>query len=115
MKLRLSLSWQIAMLAMLTLVTMTGLLLAFAGVQFRMSPESFIVAPAVNRVLSVAGELGAGSRGNSGGVARRTARAVSKQYGVDFYLVDGNAKSVTSVPALLPQEVMDDIAQRRPR
>jgi len=51
-----SLPWKIAFLAILTLVMLTGVLLVFAGVQFRISPENFIVGPALNRILSVSGE-----------------------------------------------------------
>jgi two-component system sensor histidine kinase CpxA len=109
---RLSLTWRIAFLAILTLLMLTGVLLMFAGVQYRISPENFIVAPALNRVLSVSGEL-AQELGDTTAVSRADLlQRFSKQYDVDFYLVDGTGNSMTTMPAALPKEVVDDIAQR---
>jgi two-component system sensor histidine kinase CpxA len=109
---RLSLTWKIAILAILTLVLLTGVLLIFAGVQFRISPESFIVAPALNRVLSVSGEL-AQDLGETPMAGRaELLERLSKEYDVDFYLVDGNGDSLTTTPARLPKEVVDEIATR---
>jgi two-component system sensor histidine kinase CpxA len=112
MKPRLSLTWKIALLAMLTLLMLTVVLLIFAGVQFRISPENFIVAPALNRVLSVSGEL-AQDLGETpvGGRAELLAR-FSKAYNVDFYLVDGNGNDLTSASVSLPQEIVDEIRER---
>ena len=52
MTLRLSLTWKVALLAVLTVVMLSGVLLIFAGVQFRINPTNFIVAPALNRIRS---------------------------------------------------------------
>src|SRR6185295_17004313 len=98
---RLSFSWKIALLAILTLVMLTGVLLIFAGMQFRISPENFIVAPALNRVLSVSGEVA-----QELGETPLESRAAlldrfSKEYGVDFYLVDVNGNNMTKTRAAL--------------
>src|SRR5262249_25456301 len=87
---RLSLTWRIAILAIVTLVMLTGVLLIFAGVQYRISPENFIVAPALNRVLSVSGELVQDLGETPVGSRADLLQRFSKQYKVDFYLVDGN-------------------------
>ena len=112
MRAGLSLTWKIALLAILTLVMLTVVLLIFAGVQFRISPENFIVAPAFNRVLSVSGEL-AQDLGETPVESRaELLEQLSKQYDVDFYLVDGNGNSLTRTPAALPKEIVDEIGQR---
>jgi len=112
MRAGLSLTWKIAMLAILTLVMLTVVLLIFAGVQFRISPENFIVAPTLNRVLSVSGEL-AQDLGETPVESRaELLEQLSKQYDVDFYLVDGNGNSLTRTPAALPKEIVDEIGQR---
>src|SRR5262245_26665956 len=112
MQARLSFSWKIAILAIVTLVMLTGVLLIFAGVQFRISPENFIVAPALNRVLSVSGEL-AQDLGETPVEARGDLLdRFSKEYGVAFYLVDVNGNSMTKTHAPLPKEVIDEVAQR---
>ena len=107
-----SLPWKIAFLAILTLVMLTGVLLVFAGVQFRISPENFIVGPALNRILSVSGEL-AQDLGETPVESRaELLDRFSKVYGVDFYLIDVNGNSVAGTHAALPEEVGDEVAQR---
>src|SRR5262245_28799829 len=109
---RLSFSWKIAILAMLTLVMLTAVLLIFAGMQFRISPESFIVAPALNRVLSVSGEV-AQELGETPLESRaELLDRFSKEYGVEFYLVDVNGNSMTKTHAALPKEIVEEVAQR---
>jgi two-component system sensor histidine kinase CpxA len=112
MQARLSFSWKIAILAIVTLVMLTGVLLIFAGVQFRISPESFIVAPALNRVLSVSGEMAQ----ELGDTLLESRAALldrfSKEYGVDFYLVDVNGNSMTPTRAPLPTEISEEVAKR---
>jgi len=112
MQARLSFSWKIGLLAILTLVMLTGVLLIFAGVQFRISPENFIVAPALNRVLSVSGEL-AQELGETPLESRaELLDRFSKEYGVAFYLVDVNGNSMTKTRDPLPKEVVEEVAQR---
>jgi two-component system, OmpR family, sensor histidine kinase CpxA len=112
MRARLSFSWKIAILAIVTLVMLTGVLLIFAGVQFRISPENFIVAPALNRVLSVSGEV-AQELGETPLESRaELLDRFAKEYGVDFYLVDVNGNSMAKTRAPLPKEVVEEVAQR---
>src|SRR6185436_4961845 len=105
MRARLSFSWKIAILASVTLVMLTGVVLIFAGVQFRISPENFIVAPALNRVLSVSGELAQDLGETPVGSRADLLDRFSKEYGVAFYLVDGNANSLTTAAVALPKEI----------
>jgi signal transduction histidine kinase len=112
MKLHVSLTLKIAILAGVTLLMLTSVLLIFAAVQFRISPENFIGAPAQNRIRSVAYEFGQ-DLGETPAAARvELLDRFSKEYGVNFYLVDGNGQSLTSAPLTLPQEVRDSITQR---
>src|SRR5262249_37540644 len=111
MKLRLSLSWKIALLAVLTLVMLTGVLLIFAGVQFRISLTNFIVAPAVNRILSVSGELAQDLAETPASSHSELLSRLSKEYGVDSYLVDFNGRSLTNTPVNLPDSIREQISQ----
>ena len=115
MKPRLSLTWKIAVLAIVTLVMLTGVLLIFAGVQFRISPENFIVAPALNRVLSVSGQLAQDLGETSMAGRAELLERFSMEYGVDFYLVDGNGNILArpeTAPPGLPHEIVSEIEQR---
>jgi len=112
MRLPLSLTWKVAILASVTLLMITGVLLIFAGMQFRISPENFIVAPALNRVLSVSGELAQDLGETPAGARAELLDRFSKEYKVQFHLVDGSGNSMTGVPAGLPKEIVDEIAQR---
>src|SRR5215831_8128811 len=112
MKLAASLASKISLLTVLTLVLLTGVLLVFAGVQFRISPTSFIVAPALNHVMSVAGEV-AQDLGETPATSRAELLSrLSKDYGVDFYLVDTDGRSLTGVPVKLPPTIRTESLER---
>src|SRR2546428_13011471 len=98
MKLGASLTSKIALLSILTLVLLTGVLLVFADVQFRISPTNFIVAPALNRVTSVAGEVAQALAETPVSSREELLSRLSKEYGVEFYLVDDNGHSLASTP-----------------
>src|SRR5207248_913003 len=111
MKPRLSLTWKITLLAALTLVLVTCVMLVFAGVLFRISPGNFIVAPAFNRITSVAGQL-AQDLGETTVAARSDLLSrFSKEYGVDFFLIDGSGQSLTNTPVVLPPGVKNEMSQ----
>ena len=73
---------------MLTLILLTGFLLIFAAVQFRISPTNFIVAPALNHITSVAGDVAQDLAETPAGSRSELLSRLSKEYGVEFYLVD---------------------------
>jgi hypothetical protein len=110
-----SLTSKIALLGILTLVLLTGVLLIFADVQFRISPTNFIVAPALNRVTSVAGEVAQDLAETPVSSREELLARLSKEYGVEFYLVDDNGHSLASTPIELPQQVRDGISQTTQR
>src|SRR5215469_12880516 len=93
-----SLAAKISLLTVLTLVLLTGVLLVFAGVQFRISPTNFIVAPALNHVMSVAGEVAQDLAETPVTSRAELLSRMSRDCGVDFYLVDTDGRSLTGVP-----------------
>ena len=106
-----SLASKISLLTVLTLVLLTGVLLVFAGVQFRISPTSFIVAPALNHVMSVAGEVAQDLAETPATSRAELLSRLSKDYGVDFYLVDTDGGSLTGVPVNLPPTIRTEISE----
>src|ERR1051326_5657214 len=110
MKLAASLASKIALLTVLTLVLLTGVVLVFAGVQFRISPTNFIVAPALNHVTSVAGEVAKDLGGKPAGSRGELLSRLSKDYGVECYLVDIDAHSLTGAPVSLPPAIRSEIS-----
>jgi hypothetical protein len=113
MKWRLSLTWKIALLAVLTLVMLSGVLLIFGEVQFRISPENFIVAPALNRILSVQGELAQDLLETPVTGRAELLTRFSKEYGVEFYLVDANGQTLTGSAVALSAEIIQGMARFR--
>src|SRR5215470_14239306 len=103
-----SLASKITLLTVLTLVLLTGFLLVFAAVQFRISPTNFIVAPALNHITSVAGDVAETPAGSRTELLSR----ISKEYGVEFYLVDVDGRSLTGVPVNLPPAIRTEISQK---
>src|SRR5262249_58316052 len=115
MKLATSLASKITLLTVLTLVFLTGFLLLFAAVQFRISPTNFIVAPALNHITSVAGDLAQDLAETPAGSRTELLSRLSKEYGVEFYLVDVDGHSLTEVSVNLPPAIRTEISQRIPR
>jgi two-component system sensor histidine kinase CpxA len=110
MKLTASLASKISLLTALTLVLLTAVLLVFAAVQFRISPTNFIVAPALNHVTSVAGELAQDLAETPAASRAELLSRLSKDFGVDFYLVDIDGHSLTGAPVNLPAEIRTEIS-----
>src|SRR5262252_4997691 len=111
MKLATSLASKITLLAVLTLLLLTGVLLVFAAVQFRISPTNFIVAPALNHITSVAGEVAQDLAETPAASRAELLSRLSKEYGVQFYLVDVDGRSLTSEPVKLPARIPAEISQ----
>src|SRR5215831_6531812 len=107
-----SLASKITLLAVLTLVLLTAFLLIFAAVQFRISPTNFIVAPALNHITSVAGNLVQDLAETPAGSRNELLSRLSKEYGVEFYLVDADGHSLTGVPIDLPPAIRTEISQK---
>src|SRR5215470_14007465 len=107
-----SLASKITLLTVLTLVLLTGFLLVFAAVQFRISPTNFIVAPALNHITSVAGDVAQDLAETPEGSRTELLSRLSKEYGVEFYLVDVDGRSLTGVPVNLPPAIRTEISQK---
>src|SRR5215831_2525382 len=107
-----SLASKITLLAVLTLVLLTAFLLIFAAVQFRISPTNFIVAPALNHITSVAGDLAQDLAETPAGSRTELLSRLSKEYGVEFYLVDVDGRSLTGVPVNLPPAIRNEISRK---
>ena len=107
-----SLTSKITLLALLTLVLLTSFLLIFAAVQFRISPTNFIVAPALNHITSVAGDVAQDLAETPAGSRTELLSRLSKDYGVEFYLVDVDGHSLTGVPVNLPPAIRIEISQK---
>src|ERR1051325_2116792 len=105
MKLAASLASKISLLTVLTLVLLTGVLLVFAAIQFRISPTNFIVAPALNHITSVAGELAQDLAETPAASRAELLSRLSKEYGVQFYLVDVDGHSLTSEAVKVPAPI----------
>ena len=113
-----SLASKITLLTLLTLVLLTAFLLMFAAVQFRISPTNFIVAPELNHITSVAGDVAQNLAETPAGSRAELLSRLSKEYGVEFYLVDVDGQSLTEVPINLPTAIRSEISRRdlsRPR
>jgi signal transduction histidine kinase len=107
-----SLASKITVLTVLTLVLLTGFLLMFAAVQFRISPTNFIVAPELNHITSVAGDVAQDLADTPAGSRAELLSRFSKDYGVEFYLVDVDGQSLTGVPINLPPAIRSEIGQK---
>ncbi len=107
-----SLTSKITLLALLTLVLLTSFLLIFAAVQFRISPTNFIVAPALNHITSVAGDVAQDLAETPAGSRTELLSRLSKDYGVEFYLVDVDGHSLTGAPVNLPPAIRIEISQK---
>jgi two-component system sensor histidine kinase CpxA len=105
------LTWKITLLAILTVFLLSGVLMIFAGVQFRISLTNFIVAPAVNRIMSVSGELAQDLAETPVSSRSELLARFSKENGVDFYLIDFNGRSLTNTAVTLPEPIREQIAQ----
>src|SRR6478672_11176577 len=104
-----SLASKITVLTVLTLVLLTGFLLMFAAVQFRISPTNFIVAPELNHITSVAGDVAQDLAETPAGSRAELLSRFSKDYGVEFYLVDVDGQSLTGTPVNLPPAIRTEI------
>ena len=111
MKVAISLASKITLMTVLTLVLLTGVLLIFAAIQFRISPTSFIVAPTLNHITSVAGELAQDLAETPAASRAELLSRLSMEYGVEFYLVDVDGHSLTALPAKLPPPIRAQISQ----
>src|SRR5438045_1368330 len=111
MNLPASLAWKILLLTMLTFVLLTGVLLVFAAVQFRISPTNFIVAPALNHVTSVAGEVAQDLAETPAASRAELLSRLSKEYEIEFYLVDIDGQSLTGVPVKLPPAIRTEVSE----
>ena len=107
-----SLASKITLLAVLTLILLTGFLLVFAAVQFRISPTNFIVAPALNHITSVAGDVAQDLAETPAGSRSELLSRLAKDYGVEFYLVDVDGQSLTGTPVNLPPAIRTEISQK---
>jgi len=107
-----SLASKITLLAVLTLLFLTAFLLLFAAIQFRISPTNFIVAPALNHITSVAGDLAQDLAETPAGSRTELLSRLSKEYGVEFYLVDVDGNSLTGVPVILPLSIRTEISRK---
>jgi two-component system sensor histidine kinase CpxA len=112
MKPAMSLASKITLLTLLTLVLLTGFLLVFAAVQFRISPTNFIVAPALNHITSVAGDVAQDLAETPAKSRTELLSRLSKEYGAEFYLVDVDGNSLTGVPVNLPPSIRTEINQK---
>ncbi|HEY2380212.1 MAG TPA: HAMP domain-containing sensor histidine kinase [Terriglobia bacterium] len=112
MKPAMSLASKITLLTLLTLVLLTAFFLIFAAAQFRISPTNFIVAPTLNHLTSVAGDVAQDLAETPAGSRIELLSRLSEEYGVEFYLVDVDGNSLTGVPADLPQAIRTEISQR---
>src|SRR5262249_31175317 len=110
-----SLASKITLLTVLTLVLLSSFLLIFAAVQFRISPTNFIVAPALNHIRSVAGDVAQDLAETAAGSRTELLSRLSKEYGVEFYLVDVDGRSLTGVPINLPPAIRTEISQKNQR
>src|SRR4051812_1994565 len=115
MKLRMSLTWKIALLAVLTLLMLSSVLLIFAGVQFRISAGNFIAGLLQNRISSVAFEFGQELAETPTASRAELLDRYSKEYGVNFYLLESNGQSLTNTSLTLPDEVRAEMNQLNQR
>src|SRR4051812_12864472 len=107
-----TLASKITLLTVLTIILLTGCLLIFAAVQFRISPTNFIVAPALNHITSVAGEVAQDLADTPAGSRAELLSRLSQEYGVEFYLVDVEGQSLTGTPVTLPAAIRSEISQK---
>lgn len=107
MKTQLSLSTKIFFLAFLNFLLLALMFVVFARVQFRMDPHSFLLAPALDRILSVARLLALELQETKVEARDRLLARYAQTYGVSFYLLDGEGKRLAGpelkLPAVLSQ------------
>ena len=109
------LSGRIFALAFANLLLLGAVFLAFAHYQFHLNLQSFLVAPAEDRVRDVARSVTSDLAQTP--AANRTALMgrYAAQYGVDFYLFDNNGPTQLAGRVVnLPDRVRDEIARQPP-
>ena len=108
------LSRKILCLALLNLVLLGAVVLAFARAQFRLGTEAFLLGPAQDRIMAIANAFSVELGGMPLSAQPNLFAAYRQRYRADFYLVDPGGQSLAGPAADLPAEVLDRMRRRRP-
>ncbi len=109
---RVSLSGKIVLLAAVNLILLVGIFAAFARYQYHVELGTFLFAPARDRVVSVASEVGLLLEQTP--VAARTGLMgrFASTYQADFYLFENGGEQLAGRPVELPAEVRRKLTER---
>ena len=113
MSARLSLTVKIGFLATINVLLLTAVLVAFATVQFRLDLESFLVAPARDRILATSRLLALELAETAIDEREALLEAYSDEYGVCFHLVNLNGTGLIGPSVELPPQVVERLPRRR--
>ena len=113
MSARLSLTVKIGFLATINVLLLTAVLVAFATVQFRLDLESFLVAPARDRILATSRLLALELAETAIDEREALLEAYSDEYGVRFHLVNLNGTGLIGPSVELPPQVVERLPRRR--
>lgn len=110
---RFSLSFKVVILTLINVVLLFALLLIFAQVQFRVSPESFLSVPGQEHVLPVYNDFRYELTSTPPSGRKELVDRFSKNYpGITFHLVDIDGKSVTDPSEQIPEAIAKEIRRR---
>ncbi len=111
---RISLSGKIVLLAAVNLILLVGIFAVFARYQYHIELGTFLFAPARDRVVSVASEVGLLLEQTP--VAARTGLMgrFASTYQADFYLFENDGGQLAGRPVELPAEVRRKLTERSP-
>jgi two-component system sensor histidine kinase CpxA len=105
MRSRLTLSTKVLLLALLNVTLLTALSLLFMRVQFRVDWQSFLLSPAQDRILAVAGQLGLDLYETSRDAWDGLLQRYSEAHGTELRLFDSNGRQLAGPRTALPAPV----------
>jgi two-component system sensor histidine kinase CpxA len=106
MTVRWPLSRKVLLLALLNLALLAGLLAVFVASQLRPG-ESILLAPARERVLSLAAAFSLQFQAASANARPALFEDYRKQYGADFFLISGRGLTLAGPDLTVPQDILD--------
>jgi two-component system sensor histidine kinase CpxA len=110
MRLRLALSMKVLLLALLNVALLAVVALLFMRIQFRVDWQSFLLSPAQDRILAVAGQLGLDLYETSRDGWDALLERYSKAHGAELRLLDFGGRQLAGPRTALPAQVTRRLA-----
>jgi methyl-accepting chemotaxis protein len=111
-KVRLSLPGKIFLLASLNLVLIGLVLTIFFRVQYRFDPQSFLIAPSHDRILSVARQIALELRDTDRATWNQILARYEEPNKIDLWLTDDDGVQLAGGPSQFPQTVAQTLERQ---